>query len=78
MEIESYAYINERIIIIRFRISKVPLTVVGVYAPEEGQKEETEQFYEQLQNEINKYKNDYLILAGDLNTIVGNKPIPKL
>jgi hypothetical protein len=36
MKIESYAYINERIIIIRFRISRVHLTVVGVYAPEEG------------------------------------------
>jgi exonuclease III len=51
---ESYVYINERIITIRFRIPRNHVTVVGVYSPEEGKKEETQQFCEQLQNEIIK------------------------
>jgi hypothetical protein len=49
-----------------------------MYALEEGKKDETECFHEQLQKEINKYnKNDNFILAGDLNTRVGNQPISK-
>jgi hypothetical protein len=39
-ENRQYAYIKGRMIIIRFRIRRGHLTVVGVYAPEEGMKEE--------------------------------------
>jgi hypothetical protein len=43
----------QQIITIRFRIPRGHLTVVGEWAPEEGKKEETEQFCEKLLNEIN-------------------------
>ena len=36
------------------------------------------QFYERLQKEIFKYKNKHELVAGDLNTRVGNSPIPKV
>jgi hypothetical protein len=50
-----------------------------MYAPEEGRKEESMALYELLQKHIsslNKY--DYLIVAGDRNAQVGNKPIQNI
>lgn len=51
--IESYAFIDERILTTIFKIPRGQLVVIGVYAPEEGKKEETAEFYEKLQKEIN-------------------------
>jgi len=49
------------------------LTLLAVYAPEEGKAEQTEEFYETLQNQIHKIsKNDYIVVAGDYNARVGN------
>ena len=51
----------------------------GVYFPENGRKEETETFYEELQRKLNSCnKNDYLIIAGDQNARVGSQPIPSV
>ena len=74
---ESHAYVSDRIIMAVIHIPKRQLVVVGVYAPEEGKKEETLAFYEQLQQEINKYRDKQLILA-DVNVRVGIQPIPNI
>lgn len=42
--------------------------MIGVYAPTDENIQETEWFYEQLQEMIDRYnKNDFLILCGDFN-----------
>lgn len=77
--IEYYTYVNERIITVRLKVDRGHLTIIGVYAPEEGKKQETEQFYEQLQETIEKVnKNDYMVICGDFNARIGNTPIPKI
>ena len=74
--IHSYEYFNERIIKVRLRTARNYITIIGVYNPGEGKLDECIEFYEHLQNQINKVNpNDYLIIAGDLNARVGNKPI---
>ena len=47
------------------------------YAPEYIREEETETFYNMLQEEIDKsVKKDHLFIAGDLKARVGNSQIP--
>jgi hypothetical protein len=73
-----YTYWNERILEVRLKLSRENLTILGLYAPEEGCEEDSDVFYKQLQDIYNKVnKNDYVILAGDLNATVGNKSINK-
>lgn len=50
--ITSYTYINERMLRVDFKMNRGNLTVIGVYAPEEGRKEETVKFYDKLQTEV--------------------------
>jgi hypothetical protein len=55
---------------------KVYLTLLAVYAPEERKTEQTEAFYETLQDQIDKIsKNYYIVVAEDYNARVGNIPI---
>lgn len=78
-KLHSYTFINDRILMTRFNIERGHLTIIGVYAPEEGKKEDTEEFYENLQKQLHKWnKKDYLIIAGDLNARVGNINIPNV
>ena len=52
------------------------LTLLAVYAPEEGKTEQTEEFYKTLQDQIHKIsKNDYIVVARDYNASVGNIPV---
>jgi len=52
------------------------LTLLAVYAPEEGETEQANEFYEPLQDQIDKIsKNDYIVFAGDYNARVRNIPI---
>ena len=52
------------------------LTLLAVYAPKEGKTEQTEEFYETLQDHIDKIsKKDYIVVVGDYNAKVGNIPI---
>ena len=53
------------------------LTLLAVYAPEEGKIVQTEEFYETLQYQIDKIsKNDYVVVvARNYNARVGNIPI---
>jgi len=70
------AFVNDRIITVRLKTNRGHITIIGVYAPEEGREEETRRFYKQLQKEVDKYnKSDSLIISGDLNARVGNQPI---
>lgn len=49
------------------------LMIIGVYAPEDGKKEDTETFYKDLQKQINQHnKLDALIVCGNLNIRIGN------
>ena len=57
----------------------VHVTIIAVYAPEEGKLRESEDFYEVLQQIMNTTDNsDQVILMGDLNARVGNRPIPNI
>jgi hypothetical protein len=58
----------------RFNTDKGRMSVVGVYVQEDDRKEETEQFYDELQKAVNRiHTNYYLIISGDFNARVGNK-----
>lgn len=76
-KIISYSFINERIVTCKFKIDRGHFTVIGVYAPEEGRKEETKIFYDELQKELTKINtSEYVVITGDLNARIGNQPIP--
>jgi Endonuclease/Exonuclease/phosphatase family. len=50
---------------------------VGIYAPVEGKEQDTEEFYRDLQQSMDKTpQKENIILAGDFNGRVGNQPIP--
>ena len=66
--IDSYNIWHERIVSARMRLKKDFLTIIGVYAPEEGREEQSEEFYKQLQRAVQAVNpEDKLIIAGDLN-----------
>jgi len=61
---------------IKIKFQRGYLTLLAVYAPEEGKTEHTEELHENLQDQIDKIsKNDYIVVAGDYNARVGNIPI---
>ena len=47
-------FVNERIIQLRYKLQRGYLTLLAVYAPEEGKTEQTEEFYETLQDQIDE------------------------
>jgi len=74
--IHSYVFVNERIVQLRYKLQRGYLTLLAVYAPKEGKTEQTKEFYETLQDQIDKIsKNDYNVVAGDYNARGGNIPI---
>ncbi|PSN46792.1 hypothetical protein C0J52_19145 [Blattella germanica] len=74
--IHSYTFINERIIMLRIKIDRGYVSILSLYAPEEGKTQNTIEFYNELQKIINKLnKNDNILLLGDLNGRVGKNPI---
>ena len=71
-------FVNERILQLKYKLQRGYLTLLAVYAPE-GKTEQTEEFYETLQDQIDKIsKNDYIVIAGDYNAKVGNTPIEEI
>ena len=77
--ITNYSFVNDRIITVHLITNRGHITIIGVYAPEEGREEEKRRFYKQLQKQVDKYnKSDNLIISGDLNATVGNQPIPNV
>ena len=76
--ITSYSFVNDRITV-RLKTNRGHITIIGVYAPEEGREEETRRYYKQLQKEVDKYsKSDSLIISRNLNARVGNQPTPNV
>ena len=74
--VHSYMFVNERILQLRYKLQRGYLTFLAVYAPEEGKTEQTEEFYETLQDQVDKIsKNDYIVVAGDYNARVVKIPI---
>jgi hypothetical protein len=74
-----YSWISERITTIKIKTGRSHCYIIGAYAPVEGKAEKTETFYEQLQESLNTAgRNDYIIVAGDLNARIGNIATPKL
>jgi len=66
-------FVNERILQLIYKLQRGYLTLLAVYASEEGRTDQTEEFYETLQDQIDKInKNDYIIVARDYNARVGN------
>ena len=64
---------------LRIQIQRGILTIICVYAPEEGRKENTQLCYDMLQKEVNKFKiRDHLLIARNLNACVGNLPVPNV
>jgi len=74
--IRSYVFVNERNLQLRYKLERGYLTLLAVYAPEEGKTEQTDEFYGTFQDQIDKIsKNDYIVVAGDYNARVGNVPV---
>jgi len=74
--IHSYMFVNERILQLRYKLERGYLTLLAVCAPEEGKTEQTEEFYDTLQDQIDK--KDYTVIARDYNARVGNIPIDRI
>lgn len=74
--IVSYKIWFERMVEIKLKIENKVLTVLGVYAPEEG-REESDDFYIGLQKSVQRYDEGKkkVIVVGNRNTRVGNKKI---
>ena len=74
--IHGYVFVSERILQLRYKLQRGYLTLLSVYAPEVGKTEQTEEFNETLQDQIDKInKNYYIVVAGDYNERFGNIPI---
>jgi hypothetical protein len=65
-------------VVTRLLLVNQNFTTVGVYPPIEGKEQETEEFYNELQQVIDKIpKKTNIIIAGDFNGRIGNQPIPE-
>lgn len=74
--ISDYTFWNERIIQVRLKLPRGYLSLIGVYAPIEGENEENDEFYLNLQNILNKVnQNDFIMIIGDFNARIGNSKI---
>ena len=72
-------HVSVRILTVQFKTCHNYLTVVGVYATEEGWEEETDKFCETFIKKFIKWnRTDYLIVSGDFNVSVGNKAVSGL
>jgi exonuclease III len=71
--IHSYNYWSNRIIQLRLKLSQGYLTIIGIYAPIEGNEDENDCFYKLLQKILDKInKSDMIAIMGDFNPRVGN------
>ena len=65
-KIYSYCFVNERIRVLCFNLLRGYIAIIAVYAPAEGKVQESEEFYNQIEVELDKINtNDYLIIAGE-------------
>ncbi|XP_055377908.1 craniofacial development protein 2-like [Condylostylus longicornis] len=75
--IEDTYYVDERIIKVVLDIGKEKIHFLSVYAPDSSRKkEETDNFYENLQKEIDKIPTgEKTFILGDMNARVGNNVV---
>jgi CRISPR/Cas system CSM-associated protein Csm2 small subunit len=67
-KIAYYKLLNNRNYCNKTKTHRGHLKILGVYVPIEGKKQNREEFYETLQNILDKVnKNDYIMLIGNLN-----------
>ena len=77
--IDYYECWNDRVIETRLKTQRGHLTILGAYARTEGREELNEEFYEKLQNILDKVnRNYYLMLKGDMNARVGNNIVANI
>ncbi|KAK9881036.1 hypothetical protein WA026_014379 [Henosepilachna vigintioctopunctata] len=71
-------YHSERILILKFSLGKKTINIISIYSPENCKpKREREQFFENLQNTLDKIPSDELVIVmGDFNARIGNTVIP--
>jgi len=75
-KIKDYTWISDRIIETGIKVLIKNFTIVGVYAPVEGKEQDTEEFYRELQQSVDKIpKKENIILAGDFNGSISNQCI---
>jgi hypothetical protein len=74
-----YAWSDERLVSVRFKIDEGYLSIIAVYEPEVEWREFTEEFYNHLQRVVDECnKNDYIVTAGDFNARVDYQPMLSL
>ena len=67
-KIQNYTWISDRIIETRIKVLNRNITIVGVYGPVGGKEQDTEEFYRELQQRMDKIpKKESIIFAGDFN-----------
>ena len=73
--IHSYQFVNEHILTVWYKTIREYTILVAVYSPEDGCREDSEEFYRifKVVNKINM--NDYVIITEDFNACVVNSPI---
>ena len=78
-KIDHYKFWNNKVIETRLKTERRHLTILAVYALMEGRDELNEEFYETLQNILDKVnRNDYIMLIGDMNVRVGNNSVANI
>jgi len=50
--ITNYSFVNNRIITVRLKTNRQHITIIGIYAPEEGREEETRRSYKQQKKKL--------------------------
>lgn len=76
--IDHYNIWSERIVSVRMKTKGNYLTMIAVYAPEEGKTELSKEFYETLQRAVQRINpREDVVIAGDLNAKVGRVKISK-
>ena len=78
-KMQDYTWILDRIIETTLRVLYRNFTIVGVNVPVEGKEQEREEFYWELQQNMEKVsKTENTTLAADFNGRIGNQPIEKI
>jgi exonuclease III len=77
-KIQDYTWNSDRMIETRIKVMNRNFAIVGVHVPVEGKEQNTQEFYRELQQSMDKIpKNENIILAGDFNGRIGNQQIPE-
>jgi hypothetical protein len=76
-KIQDYTWISDRVIETTIKVLNRNVAILGLYASVEGKEQETEEFYRELQQSMDKIPKKESILAGDFNGRIDNQPIPE-